>query len=630
MSDPKPNPAAQADIDTDTEERDDAIIAVALKWSLLVFLVLLLTGGAFAWYVTRPTPAPLVEQAPLARVERRAAVDMEVPRVPFTDVTAEAGIDFVHENGAAGEKLLPETMGGGCAFFDFDGDGDQDLLLINSNHWDWSTTAGDTPPPTMSLYENDGTGRFTDVTPGSGLDVSIYGMGVAVGDYDNDGLVDIFVTAVGPNRLFRNEGGGHFRDVTESTGVAGDPAAWGTSCGWFDYDGDGDLDLFVCNYVEWSREYDTAQNFQLTGGGRAYGRPQNFPGTFPYLYRNDGNGNFTDVTEEAGLQVRNPATGVPMAKSLGVCFADFDGDGWLDIVVANDTIQNFLFHNQRNGTFREVGAMAGVAFDMDGNARGAMGIDVAPFRNSDALGIAIGNFSNEMTALYVAESHQLVFMDQAISTGLGPNTRLQLTFGVFYFDCDLDGRLDLFAANGHLEDEINRVQPSQTYEQSPQLFWNCGPKSATEFMPMSAEQTGRDFRLPLVGRGATYADIDGDGDLDLLITAVGQPPRLLRNDQSLGHHWLRVKLEGTSSNRDAIGSSVSLQVGDQSIRRQVMPTRSYLSQTELPVTFGLGKTDKIDAITVHWADGSEQIVEIEGVDRLVTVKQSEASGTTPD
>jgi enediyne biosynthesis protein E4 len=625
MSDPKPDLAAQHEIDSETEERDDAIIAVALKWSLLVFLVLLLAGGAFAWYVTRPTPEPLAEQAPLASVERRAAVDLEVPRVPFTDITAAAGIEFVHQNGAAGEKLLPETMGGGCAFFDYDNDGDQDLLLINSNRWDWTPGAGTSSPATMALYENDGTGRFTDVTAGSGLDVSWYGMGVAVGDYDNDSRIDVFITAVGPNRLFRNEGKGRFRDVTETAGVGGDEAAWGTSCGWFDYDRDGDLDLFVCNYVEWSREYDLAQNFQLTGGGRAYGRPQNFPGTFPSLYRNDGNGTFVDVTEEAGLQVRNPATGVPMAKSLGVCFADFDGDGWLDIVVANDTIQNFLFHNQRDGTFQETGAMAGIAFDMDGNARGAMGIDIAPFRNSDALGIAIGNFSNEMTALYVAESQQLIFMDQAISTGLGPNTRLQLTFGVFYFDCDLDGRLDLFAANGHLEAEINRVQPSQTYEQSPQLFWNCGPKSATEFIPMSAEQTGPDFLRPLVGRGASYADIDGDGDLDLLLTAVGRRPRLLRNDQTLGRHWLRVKLEGTSSNGDAIGSEVSLNVGDQTLRRSVMPTRSYLSQTELPVTFGLGKTDQVDAVTIRWADGSEQTVAIDGVDRQVTIQQAEPS-----
>src|SRR5690606_20170920 len=283
------------------------------------------------------------------------------------------------------------------------------------------------------------------------------------------------------------------------------------------------------------REFDAAQNFRLADGARAYGRPQNFPGTFPQLYRNDGEGRFVDVSREAGLQIRDPGTGQPLAKALGVCFADFDRDGWLDIVVANDTVQNLLFHNQQNGTFEEIGELAGIAFDRDGRARGAMGIDIAPFRNSEALGIAIGNFSNEMVALYVAERGQLSFSDQAVRAGVGPDTSLQLTFGMFFVDCDLDSRLDLFVANGHLEDQINRVQPRQTYEQSPQLFWNGGPGSPVEFLPLTARQTGEDFVRPLVGRGAACADIDGDGDTDLLITAVGRRPRLLRNDQQSGH-----------------------------------------------------------------------------------------------
>lgn len=610
------------DPEVDGEHQDDAVIDAAFRRSLIVLGVLVVFGGVAGFLLTRQEVVEVTEEKPLADVAIRTEPDVEKPRIPFVDITSESGIDFVHVNGATGQKLLPETMGGGCAFLDFDGDGDQDILLINSSRWDEDDSS---PLPTMGLYANDGTGNFSNVTAGSGLDVSFYGMGVACGDYDADGRTDVYITAVGRNHLFHNEGDGKFVDVTEAAGVAGGDDDWGTSTGWFDYDRDGDLDLFVCNYVQWSREYDLAQNFQLTGGERAYGRPQNFGGTFPLLFRNEGNGTFADVTEGAGLQMRNPATNVPMAKSLGCTFADLDQDGWLDILVANDTIQNFLFHNERNGTFSEVGALAGIAYDMDGNARGAMGIDVAPFRNSDAMGVAIGNFSSEMTALYVADRNDLLFTDQAVSSGLGPSTRLQLTFGLFYNDCDLDGRLDLFAANGHLEKDIQRVQPSQRYEQPPQLFWNCGVKSATEFAPLSADECGEDFFKPIVGRGTTYADIDGDGDLDVLIAASGSAPRLLRNDESLGHHWLRVHLNGAGGNRDAIGAVVAVQSGDAVLRRQVMPTKSYISQVERAVTFGLGKADRIDKLTVTWPDGTQQSQTDVPIDREMVIEQKPAS-----
>ncbi|MCA9168751.1 MAG: CRTAC1 family protein [Planctomycetales bacterium] len=340
-----------------------------------------------------------------------------------------------------------------------------------------------------------------------------------------------------------------------------------------------------------------------------------------YLYRNEGDGKFSDVSESAGIQVRNPATNVPMGKSLAVTFADFDTDGWPDIVVANDTVQNFLFHNQHDGTFKEIGANAGVAFDAAGNARGAMGSDVARFRNSDAIGIAIGNFANEMSALYVAYQHKLQFVDEAVATGLGPNSRSELTFGLFFFDYDLDGRLDLFAANGHLEEDINRVQPSQHYEQSPQLFWNCGPQQKTEFAPVLASQCGEDFVRATVGRGAAYADIDNDGDLDVLLIACGKPARLLRNDQTLDHHWIRFKLVGSNDNRDAIGAWVGVTVAGETQYRQVMPTRSYQSQVELPVTFGLGTVDAVEKVEITWPDGSTQLISDWKLDQMNTVTQ---------
>jgi hypothetical protein len=603
-------------------ERDDAVIGVALHWSAAVLAVLVLVGVGVAYWLTRPEPAPQVKETQLAQVAVREASKLEIPAVAFTDITADAGLRFVHENGAAGEKLLPETMGGGCAFFDFDGDGDQDILLVNSQRWPWDARPK-TEPATAALYRNDGQGKFEDVTAGSGLDVSIYGMGVAAGDYDSDGRVDVFLSAVGANRLFRNVGDGKFEDVTNIAGVAGDGKTWSTSSGFFDYDRDGDLDLFVCNYVVWSREYDVAQNFQLTGGGRAYGRPQNFEGTFPYLYRNDG-GKFTDVSAEAGVQVRNPATQTPMAKSLGVTFVDFDRDGWLDVIVANDTVQNFLFHNQKDGSFQEIGALVGIAFDMDGAARGAMGIDAARFRNNEALGVAIGNFANEMTALYVSYDGEPQFTDEAVSTGLGPESRLELKFGVFFLDFDLDGRLDLFSANGHLEEDINRVLPSQHYAQPPHLFWNCGPEHGAEFLPVPTEKCGAEILQPMVGRGSSYADIDSDGDTDVLVMVVGQAPRLFRNDQQLNHHWLRFKLIGRQDNRDAIGAWVEVQLADRTLWRQVMPTRSYLSQVELPVTFGLNGEDRIQRVTIHWPDGTKQRVENTEVDAPHTIQQAAA------
>lgn len=632
------------------ELRDDTVITKALLWSLVVIGVIAAVAAII--YFTRPdAPPPEEKETKTGKAAKREQPPVMVPKLRFTDVTKAAGITFVHENGAAGQKLLPETMGGGVAFFDYDGDGHPDLLLINSRRWEHDHRSG--KPATMALYHNDGTGHFTDVTAGSGLDVSLYGMGVAIGDFDNDGKPDVYITALGPNRLFRNLGNGKFEDVTKTANVAGRDDAWSTSAGFFDYDNDGRLDLFVCNYVKWTRELDRDQSATLDGRTRAYGAPQKFAGSFCTLYHNDGNGKFSDVSAKAGIQVRD-RKGKPLGKSLGACFADLDRDGRIDIFVSNDTVQNFLFRNLGNGRFEEVGERASVAFDQQGNARGAMGADIAFPRNNNEYAIAVGNFSNEMSAMYVSNGRHLLFTDDAISNGIGPLTRQQLTFGLFFFDADNDGRLDLFSANGHLEKDITKVQSRQSYEQPPQLLWNVGPGFATEFLPIveperplrkekeSADDYAKrlkaweadrddfrqrmgDFVKPMVGRGAAFADIDGDGDLDLIIAGNGQPPRLLRNDSDLGNNWLRVKVVGTKSNRDAIGAWVEIHlVNGTVLRQQVMPTRSYISQVELPLTFGLGKAGAVKKVRVTWPSGrSLEITKKIRVNTRMTVTEPE-------
>ena len=625
----KNDPNTKADLRVESPEAgelahyDDAVIGRAFRWSAAAFVLLVIVVGAGIYVIKRKPKAEAPKLTQITAPVARASTTSEIPKTKFTEITATAGIAFVHNNGAYGDKLLPETMGGGVAFFDFDNDGDQDLLFVNSTYWPGRVPPGK-QPTTMALYRNDGKGRFEDMTKGSGLDVSFYGMGCAIGDYDNDGLSDVFITAVGENRLFRNTGNGKFTDMTAQAGVAGSPTEWSTSAAWVDCDNDGDLDLFVCNYVRWSKEIDLEVGYKLVGVGRAYGPPMNFQGTFPYLYRNEGNGRFTDVSEGSGIQIKNPATGVPAAKSLGVAPVDLESDGRIDLVVANDTVQNYVFANQGSGIFKEVGATTGIAFDNYGNTRGAMGIDCGHFRNDNSLGIAIGNFANEMTALYVSQGTPMVFTDEAITAGIGPASRLLLKFGIFFFDYDLDGRLDVLTANGHLEEEINKVQQSQQYAQPAQLFWNAGASSSAAFVTAPPDKAGADLFKPIVGRGSSFADIDDDGDLDVVLTQTGGPPLLLRNDHDLGNHWLRFKLIGKQANRSAIGAWIRVRIGAETHARQVMPTRSYLSQSELPVTFGLGKADRVDDVEVIWPGGPKQKVPLDQVrrDAVTVVEQS--------
>ncbi|MBI1176930.1 CRTAC1 family protein [bacterium] len=604
---------------------DDKIIGRAFRYSAGIILVILVLVGGVVLLLNRPKEkGPEIKTAIAAPMEPEKP-KAEIPHVKFTDITKAAGITFSHNNGATGDKLLPESLGGGVAFFDFNNDGKPDLLFVNSTWWPWDRAKDPSLKPTIgALYRNDtepgGPVKFTDVTAGSGLDVPVYGMGVAVGDYDNDGLDDLLLTCVGENHLFHNEGNGKFADVTATAGVAGGTNDWSTAATFFDYDNDGRLDLFVANYIHWSREIDFKVNFTIDGTHRAYGPPTDFQGAFPKLYHNDGNGKFTDVTEASGMMIKNVSTGVPAAKSLGVSPFDINQDGRMDLIVANDTVQNYVFINEGDGKFKEMGGASGIAFDSNGNTRGAMGIDIVHHRNDGAVCVAIGNFANEMTALYVSQGKPFPFADEAIAEGIGPASRLPLKFGVFFFDYDLDSWPDLLTVNGHLDEDITKVQASQHYRQPAQLFWN---NHGNGFLLVTEKEAGGDLFKPIVGRGSAYADVDGDGDLDIVLTQLHGEPLLLRNDQQLGHHWLKVKLTGTKSNRDAYGASVSVKAGGVVQQRTLTPTHSYVSQSSTELTFGFGTADKVESLTVHWPSGADTEVPIDsiGIDRRIEIKE---------
>jgi len=504
----------------------------------------------------------------------------------FVDVTGSAGIHFEHNTGAYGGKLLPETLGSGCAFLDYDADGWQDILLLNSMDWPGHKRQR----TTLKLYRNNRNGTFADVTEAAGLDVELYGLGVAVGDYNNDGFPDIFISCVGQSRLFRNTGKGTFQDVTKSSGLLGKQGL-STSAVWIDYDRDGFLDLFVCNYVRWSAEHDVFCS--LDGKNKSYCTPEAYRGDTCWLFHNQGNGTFEDVTATSGIFDSS-------SKSLGVAMLDYDQDGWPDLLVANDTQPNKLYRNLHNGKFKDVAVEAGLAFSTEGKARAGMGVDAADFDNSGKAGIIITNFDNEMIGLYRASTKG--YDDIAMQTGLGSASKNTLGFGCVFYDVDLDGLLDIAVANGHIDETVRNIRGNVGYAQPPQLFQNLGGGKFRDV----ANEIGGEFDLPKVGRGLAVGDFDRDGDLDLLLTTNNGGAYLYRNDLSNGHRGIRFHLVGTKSNRDAIGATVRLYADGRVQTRMVRSGSSYLSQSELPVTFGVGKQDQIEKVVIAWPSGQSE------------------------
>ncbi len=570
---------AEKEFTTESQRPGAGLVSILLRASLSPWLVLLALSVA----------APAQEQ------------------IHFRDITAQAGIHFRHNNGAFGKKWLPETMGPGCAFIDYDNDGYPDVLLVNGDDFPGHPHAGAT---TLKLYHNNHDGTFTDVTRRAGLAVPMFGFGVAVGDYDNDGFDDIFITALGQSHLFHNNGNSTFTDVTKTAGMWG-PSEFSTSAAWVDYDRDGKLDLVVANYVQWSEQGDLYCT--LDGAHKSYCTPESYKGTSVRLWHNLGGGKFEDATQKAGL-------GDPTSKSLGIAILDYNGDGWPDILIANDTEPNKLYLNKGNGRFEERGVAAGIGFSEDGVARAGMGVDAADYDRSGHPSILISNFANQMVSLYHNEGNGL-FVDEAPQSEIGRDTLVTLGFGCFFFDFDNDGWPDIFVADGHIENEIERVQKRVSYAEPPHLFRNLGGGKFTEVTP----QMGKSFAAPKVARSAAYADIDNDGYLDVLLTTNAGPAYLFHNEGGTNHS-LRIKLVGIKSNRNGIGAIVRVTSGGDKQWKMLRSGSSYLSQSELVLTFGLGTHAKADNIEIQWPSG--QLDKLSNIDAGQTVTVQEAKGIT--
>ena len=524
--------------------------------------------------------------------------------VHFVSVARQVGIDFHHENGAMGKKHMPETVGSGVAFLDYDNDGWQDILIVNSTRWPEDGAKG--RRGTLHLYHNNRNGTFTDVSKAAGLDIEVYGMGVAVGDFDNDGYEDVYITAIGANHLFRNTLGDKerhqtvFQDVTAQANVQGVPMPgtplkwkWSASAAWLDYDRDGKLDLFVTQYVKWSPDHDP---YCGHNGIRGYCPPGTFEGSYCTLYHNEGGGRFRDVSDEMGL--RGGAAG----KGFGIAIADYNGDGWPDIAVTNDTWANNLYINDKGKRFRDMGAQSGIAASETGKFKAGMGIDAADWRNNGSVALLIGNFAEEGLSLYESDpklgADALLFTDNAHQAGIAEPSLPYLTFGLFFFDYDLDGWQDVFTADGHVDDIVSTYDSMVAFKERPLLFHN---QRGAGFREVGAALGLTDLA---VGRGAAYGDIDNDGDLDIALVNNGGQFLLYRNEGGNGNHWIRFRAQGVRSNRDGIGTIIRVTSGGVTQSQTVHSGGSFLSENQRQPTFGLGAQDRADSIEVIWPSGT--------------------------
>jgi enediyne biosynthesis protein E4 len=538
--------------------------------------------------------------------------------VRFVEVAREAGITFRHQSGGSGRLYLPETMGSGCAFLDYDGDGRLDLFLVNASRLPGFRGQGPFYP---ALYRNLGSGKFEDVTQRAGLAAERYGMGVAVGDYDNDGNEDLFLPALGSSALYHNRGDGRFTDVTKAAGVAS--TGFSTSAAWVDFDRDGRLDLFVCSYCRWTPEGN--QVCPDSFGRRHLCPPEYYQGISSRLYHNEGNGRFTDVTRRAGIYH-------PAGKALGILVWDVDDDGWPDLMVANDLEPNLLYRNNRNGTFTEIGVEAGVAYSLAGKARAGMGIDSADVEGRGREDVLIGNGATESLALFRADSTAGAnphFVDAAGPAGLAGPSLPYLTFGVLFVDYDLDGRKDILTANGHIDPNAGVIGGDGAFPQRMLLFHNEPSASGAPQFREVAAAAGSAMMRPRVHRGLAMGDYDGDGDPDFLVTVCGGAPLLLRNEAlraratAGSRHWLILKPVGVKSNQDGIGARFVVRAGGRRQTGWVRSGSSYASQSDLRAYFGLGSATTVDAVEVRWPSGKTEVLTHLPVDRTLVVREGQ-------
>ena len=547
----------------------------------------------------------------------KAPVSTSRPFVSFEDVSDSAGITFKHYSGARGRKYMPETVGSGVAFLDFNGDGRLDLFYVNSTDW---PDAKDRRPHYPALYRNDGPKGFTDVTAQAGLKINVYGQGAAVGDFDNDGRPDIYLTCIGPNFLYRNRGDGTFEDVTKTAGVAGRPVdpggmqyKWSSSAAWCDYDKDGIADLFVCNYVRWTPKTDVFCTSR--GGQKAYCAPNNYEGLPSSLYRGLGDGRFEDVSAKTGILSS-------IGKALGAVVADFNGDGWPDIAVTNDTSPNFLFISEKGNRFREVGVEAGIAYSDTGHAKAGMGIDSADFNNDGKLDLLTGNFSNEALSLY-ANDGLGQFADVAYPRGVAEPSLPFLTFGLMFCDFDLDGRQDILTANGHIDDYVHQSDALITYEERPLIYRNEGDRFRE--VGLSA---GPAPKKQLVGRGCAWGDYDLDGDPDVAIVSNNKRGYLWRNESS-GKTWVGLKLQGVKSTRDGWGAVIRATAGNIVQRFEMSGGGSFLSQRQIWPLIGLNGRGEAERIEIDWPSGQKTLVNNLKAGRYYTVVEGQDGVSAP-